>query len=600
MRSHSPSECYNGVFFTSAVRDVLVAGKILTDPDDQATLLEKLYRRLLASEATLAERRVGAERTVSQLQQYIENGQCILGSPLLTNVSANRPTLASCTAVPLDASALVSRDLELAEQYYKLNMGSGYNLDSHADPVAALRQLNSHAAATTAVGSCERYIGNIAHVSIHHPRAKDFAVAKVGHPELRHFNISIDVTDEFMSALAASATYRLRNGARVRTEDIWTSIVQSAWQCGDPGLISLARFNRDNAIAAVSPYITTAPCAEVGLATGEACVFGYINIAACVKRCAEGLSLDLGAIGDIAECLTRVLDDALQDSLTEFPTLASNKAMAGSRKIGVGVCGFADALLWLGIDYGSDESCDLLRAILSTINFRSKHASMVLASRRGPFPLFQASRYAIDPAFVERFAKHTTALAPNAWGDLRRAVAKYGIRNAMTTALPPSGRAALMLGVNSSIEPLLRSTKGHQLSLVEQSLVKGGVARRELDGSLRLVDRHSQSWPASAKSDTSLFRDARAIPYAEHLAVLRTASSLVDDGVSKTINLPASSTIDDVRRIYAGAWSAGVKAISIYRDTAFGHADVSSPEVRANWTFAPASAAQGRLAPPPM
>jgi len=566
MSMFEPRESYRRVFFSDATNALMLRTRIVGLSNTAQSLIDKLARRVAASEAALGEAREDTRNIIRTFEQYVEDGVCILGSPLLTNIAAERLTLASCTAVPLDMHDISFPKLGVAENYYNLNMGSGYNLDRFDNPVDALLTLNSHAKHLEKAGSCERYIGNIAHVGIAHPAVIEFAQAKTTHLGLKHFNISIDLSEAFMEAVASNGSYILRNGNLVSAVKLWDIIVQNAWTCGDPGLISLHRFNADNSVAATSPYTTTAPCAEVGLANGESCVFGYINLAACLRWKDGKLDIDLEQLGSVTECLTRVLDDCVTNSLSHFPTPTSNDVMASNRKIGIGVCGFADSLLWIGLDYGSDESCALLRAALSTITFRSKHASMELAARRGAFPQFLASRYANDPAYVVRFAPHSSGIDERHWRKLAEDVARFGLRNTMTTAIPPSGRTSLLLGVNASIEPMLDH---HTLvrSMPIRTLTESGNVRTvgtekdiEVDDSAKCP-----TWPRRTASSRSMFRTATALTVSEHISVLATACKLVDDGVSKTVNLASSAGVTDVDAAFKGAWNAGLKAISVYR-----------------------------------
>lgn len=567
MSTLRPSDTYRGVFHSAASHDIMVRGRILAPGDSADLLLGRLAGRLIKAEAGLGEPRDDAEKVVETFCQYVDAGICILGSPLLTNVSAGHSALASCSAVPLTTLDLSDAALETAESYYRLNMGSGFNLDAFADPVDALLRLNGHAKSLESAAVCERYIGNMAHVSVGHSKVQAFMAAKAIHRGLRHFNISVDVNDQFMKAKDEGADFTLRDGTIVAAADLWKDLVDSAWACGDPGLISLDRFNAHNPVAALSPYVTTAPCAEVGLAPGETCLFGYVNLAACLKWDGSRLALDTDLVGNVADCLTRVLDDCLEDSLAGFPTYASASVMSSNRKIGIGICGFADALVWAGLDYGSLESTALLRAALSAVNFRSKHASMLLARRRGRFGSFEHSRYARDNGYLLRFVPHADEAYAELWRELDAQVAIYGLRNAMTTALPPSGRSSLLLGVSASIEPLLREPGKSDLSSAERALQSAGLVRRSANGVMHVVEPAvGAAWPQKAMSSASVFRGARELSVAEHLTVLEAACKLVDDGVSKTVNLPASASRTDVDGIYTRAWQAGLKAISVYRD----------------------------------
>lgn len=540
-------------------------GRILAPSQSSSALLEKLGERLEACELAFGEPRASARSFAKRFLDYVERGTCILGSPLLTNVGAGHGTLSSCAAIPIDSAKLTSDEFETVESYYGLNMGSGYNLDSCADPVGVLLALNAHASGIEASKTCERYIGNIAHLSVRHPRVAEFASAKIDHSGVVHFNTSIDVDDGFMNAVGNDTAFELNDGNRIDATQIWSNITEAAWECGDPGIISLSRFNQCNSVHAVSPYVTTAPCAEVGLANGETCVFGYINLAACLGLIDGVLDLDCELVGEISECLTRVLDDALELSVKSYPHAHSRQAMLGNRKIGIGVCGFADALLWLGVDYGSEDACNFLRRALSVINFRSKHASMKLAQERSSFSNFLSSRYLTDQNYLLRFAKHSSEIHEQEWSTLASEIPSRGLRNAMTTALPPSGRSSILLGVNASIEPFLQLEGSGGLILPLEAMARCGKVELE-SGKHPRVSARTSTWPKKATSDESIFRTSRQLSIGEHLAVLGVASKLVDDGISKTVNLPSDASIEDVDSVFRDAWAMGLKAISIYRD----------------------------------
>jgi len=561
------SDIYRNVFFSREVHKVLMRGSIISPEGDARSLVASLLRRLEAAELGLNEPPRSTAAVLSELEYLIGAGVCTLGSPLLTNVAFSHPTLSSCGAVSLPAGLFSSAHADAAASYYRLNMGSGYNLNEARDPVALLYQLNEHAMELTRTNRCERYIGNIAHLSVHHPRIRQFITAKLNRRDVVHFNISVDVSPSFMAAVEADQEYSLMNGASVSARLMWDALVHSAWMCGDPGLICLDRYNADNAVAEQSPYVTTAPCAEVGLAAGETCVFGYINVAACLTESAGELHLDDELVERATRCLTRVLDDAVEESVSGSPNAITASVMRLTRKIGIGLCGYADALLLMGLDYGSDEGTAVLNRTLSLINHASKHSSMELAARRGSFGAFEASRYRTEPGFLTRTAQRATAPGMGAWQGLEREVARWGLRNAMTTALPPSGRSSILLGVNSSIEPYLTFAPSDHSPLLLRLLTQRGMLVTRPGGSV--LSARAPAEP-HLPARWSLFRKASEITPTEHLAVLLEAAALADDGVSKTVNLNQDASEADVGEIYLRAWRGGLKAISVYRELGLG------------------------------
>jgi ribonucleoside-diphosphate reductase alpha chain len=560
----NPSAHYANIFFSQQTAELMRRELILQPGGSAITLLADLTARLARAEKELGEAANDTDSTLAEFYDHMRRGACTLGSPLLTNIAAGRQTLGSCSAVPIKVQTISTSDFDLAESYYNLNMGSGFDLTDSPDPCGALLRLNQHATRVENSGTCERYVGNIAHLSVHHPRVLEFIDVKRGRDDVIHFNISVDLTEEFMQALSTDADVRMKDGTKRGSREIWEAIVEGAWECGDPGIISLERYNMGNALGESAPYVTTAPCAEVGLSPGETCVFGYINLAACL-RTTPVLSVDLDLVGAVAECLTRVLDDAVQSSLSALPIPVSSAVMSAKRKIGIGVCGLADALLWLGIGYASPESERLLADVLATVNFRSKEASLRLAERRGPFLSFDVSEYRHNVGFLGRFGKIASAVDQAAWDTLAGHVATRGLRNVMTTALPPSGRSALLLGVNPSIEPYLALHDGRDFAAPLHAMLLTGQARVEEGSGMVAVCDSSVDRPTAPASVNSIFRTAPEITPEEHLRILQVAAGLVDDGVSKTINLPQNKTPEDISSIFEQAWAAGLKAISVYR-----------------------------------
>jgi ribonucleoside-diphosphate reductase alpha chain len=559
-----PAAHYVDNFFSGKITELMRKELILQPGVSPSELMAKLISRLATAEKALGEAQASTDEMLAKFHEYVRRGVCTLGSPLLTNIAADRMTLGSCAAVPIKVNNLSPTDFDLAEEYYNLNMGSGYDLTDSMDPCGALLRLNEHAQRVETSGTCERYVGNIAHLDVHHPSVIDFINAKRGREDIIHFNISVDVDDEFMRAVTTESDVRMIDGTVRPSSEIWDALVEAAWECGDPGIISLERYNSGNALRDSLPYVTTAPCAEVGLSPGETCVFGYINLAACLRP-APRLKMDLDLVGEAAECLTRVLDDAVQSSLYRLPVPSSTSVMAGKRKIGIGLCGFADALLWLRMAYADPQSERLLADVLATVNYRSKQASLRLAERRGPFLNFEMSAYRRDTGFLARFGKMDTVVDQQAWNALAGDVARHGLRNVMTTALPPSGRSALLLGVNPSIEPYLSLHDGTDWVTPVRSMRLTGDTR--LEESSGMVETSSLVHDAMAgpSSGSSIFRTASEITPEEHLRLLQLAAGLVDDGVSKTINLAQSATPARVDQILRQAWDAGLKAVSVYR-----------------------------------
>ncbi len=566
------------VEYSPAALHVLRTGNILAVDERPHEFVDRVLDAVFAPEHELGTPLAEVTRLREQFAGHMAGKLVTLGTPLLTNAGrVDGRALSSCVAVPVDLRAPLTAVTPVIESYYEQNMGSGFDLDPVEDPMAVLVALDEHAERLAAAELYERYIGNMANLSIDHPRVHEFVTFKAsGHP-LSHFNLSVNVSQRFMDALAADDAFVLRDGTRLRAWELWDAIVEAAWRCGDPGLLFLERYDADNPTPLTGRYVTTAPCAEVALAPGESCVFGYVNLAAL----ARDQAVDHELLREVVAALTRVLDNALQVSLAGYPTITSRSVMAAKRKIGIGVCGYADLLVRLRVPYGSARAAEILEDILTLITYESKVASARLAADRGSFTAFPASRYASDATFLS--AKYgrirSSTVAPDAWERLDATIRERGeLRNASTTALPPSGRSALLLDASTSIEPWFGvvnfdgAVKADLANWIHR-LYPGDTAEATLaaisrQGTCQLPDR-------VAAEVREVVRCAAEVSPLAHLRIVAVASRCVDEAASKTINLPAAARPGVVRDVFLSAWQSGLKAISVYRDGTAGQ----QPEV---------------------
>jgi ribonucleoside-diphosphate reductase alpha chain len=556
------------VTFSAAATAVLRSGKILAAHESPEQMVDRVSGAIFA-----VERRFGSsEREIAEWRDrfltHFAAKRVTFGSPVLTNAGRHTDAaLGSCAAIPVDLAAPFEQNRTMIEAYYRQNMGSGFDLTPLADPVAMLETLNAHAAEQTASGGYDRYIGNMANLDIEHPRIAEFITAKVSRPDLCHFNISVNVSDGFMEALQMD---RLLDCESKRRE-LWRLLIDSAYACGDPGVLYLDRSNRDNPTPSVGSYTTTAPCAEVALGPGESCVFGYVNLGRCLD--ARG-ALDFDILEDAAATLTRALDNALELSIERYPSPRSALVMSAKRKIGIGICGYADLLASLDCRYGSMESCALLEDVLATITFVSKVTSARLAVERGSFSSFAASKYARAAGYLAGRYGSLSGLrvGPSDWRELDAQIRAGGLRHASTTTLPPTGRAALLLDASPSLEPWLSlftcdgALRRPVAACVDRHCTGSAQAQaaRETLASYATAQAPVPNIPETARP---LLRLASEVPYEEHLLTVAAAQRCIDEGISKTVNLPSNAKRDAVSEIFSMAWDLGLKAISVYRAT---------------------------------
>lgn len=493
----------------------------------------------------------------------MDTERIVFSTPIMTNAGRyhNRP-LAACAVPPVDLRGDLDQVKTIVDGYHKAGMGTGFALDELADPIPVLRYLNDIAVQGAASGTEDRPVGNMAILSLSHPKAAEFIDCKIGadsRGEVWKFNISLHVTDSDMrSAIAGPG----------REQDLLRAAAEAAHTCADPGLLFTDRMNEGNPTPEVGAYVSTAPCAEVGLVAGETCQFGYLNLGR-FRTGTGAVPVDLDALVDITRTLVRALDNAIEASLPHYPTPLSTQVMGVKRKIGVGVCGLADLLLAAGLPYDSPEGRRLAQEVMILVNYTSKLASAELARTRGACPAVQGgrSRYA-DPTFLRRFAElGTTTVTRGDWAVLAKEIARSGmLRNSSTIAVPPTGRCAPVVGASTGIEPLFRLS--HDRTGHHRSGVVAALHQAERLDVLGFVATHGRlpDDPTLPRRLRAVLATATQIAPTGHLLMAAAVQACVDEAVSKTVNLPRNARPVDVYDTYLSAWELGCKGITVYVD----------------------------------
>ncbi|MEL7132361.1 MAG: adenosylcobalamin-dependent ribonucleoside-diphosphate reductase [Pseudomonadota bacterium] len=384
-----------------------------------------------------------------------------------------------------------------------------------------------------------------------HPDIEDFITAKSDAARLRMFNVSVLVTDAFMDAVKADGSWDLVfDGAvykTVQARDLWNGIMRSTYDYAEPGVIFIDRINAANNLSYCETIAATNPCGEQPLPPYGACLLGSINLARLVTQpFEEAAELNEEALSDLVATAVRMMDNVVDAS--RFPLDAQAREAAAKRRIGLGVTGLADALLMLGLRYGSDAAAAQTEAWLKTIARASYLASVELAKEKGAFPLFDADGY---------LASGTMQMMDD---DVRDAIAAHGIRNALLTSIAPTGTISLYAGnVSSGIEPVFA------YAYTRKVLQKDGTRTEE-----EVVDYAVQMW-RDKFGDADLpdyFVNAQTLSPSEHVKMQAAAQKWVDSSISKTINCPEDISFDDFKDVYMQAWDTGCKGCTTYRPNA--------------------------------
>ena len=381
-----------------------------------------------------------------------------------------------------------------------------------------------------------------------HPDIEAFIGAKSDAARLRMFNMSVLVTDAFMEAVKADGSWDLVFGDKVyrtlQARDLWNRIMQATYDYAEPGVIFIDRINQANNLSYCETIAATNPCGEQPLPPYGACLLGSINLARLVSDPFEGTAqLDEGALQELVATAVRMMDNVVD--VSKFPLEQQAQEAQAKRRIGLGVTGLADALLMLGLRYGSDEAAAQTESWLKAIARAAYLASVDLAREKGAFPLFDAEKYLASGTMSEMDE------------DVRAAIAEHGIRNALLTSIAPTGTISLYAGnVSSGIEPVFA------YAYTRKVLQKDGSRTEE-----EVVDYAVQMW-RDLKGDVPLpdyFVNAQTLAPLDHVKMQAAAQKWVDSSISKTINCPEDISFDAFKDVYMEAWDSGCKGCTTYR-----------------------------------
>jgi len=530
-------------------------GKVVESP-------EEMFRRVSHSVAS-AERLYGEDASywAERFFALMSSLRFLPNSPALMNAGKETGQLAACFVLPVEDSMVSIFDtLKNAAMILQSGGGTGFSfskLRPKADivrstggiasgPVSFIRIYNTATDVIKQGGA--RRGANMGILRVDHPDIMDFIRVKRRAGELENFNISVAVTDAFMEAVKEDKEYELinpRNGlvaGKLRARAVFDELVTSAWETGDPGLIFIDKINRANPTPHIGKIESTNPCGEQPLLPYEACILGSINLA---KYVGKDRKIDFESLGKDIETAVRFLDDSID--VNRYP-LAEIEAMhKGNRKIGLGVMGWADMLIQLGIPYNSKKAFRIASEIMGFFKKTSWAASERLAEKRGVFPNFKGSIYD----------------APN----------MPRLRNATLTTIAPTGTLSIIADCSSGIEPifalaykrLILDTELYEINKYFFEIARErGFYSEEIKE--KVIQRGTLKGIKGIPPDIKrLFRTAHEIPPEDHIEMQAVFQRYTDNAVSKTINLPHRAKKEDVARAYMLAYEKDCKGITVFR-----------------------------------
>ena len=381
-----------------------------------------------------------------------------------------------------------------------------------------------------------------------HPDIEDFITAKSDPARLRNFNVSVLITDAFMNAVKTDSTWDLifddQVFKSVKARNLWDQIMRSTYDFAEPGVIFIDRINQMNNLAYCETIAATNPCGEQPLPPYGACLLGSVNLARLVSNPFEkGAGLDAVALDELVRTAIRMMDNVID--VSRFPLDAQAQEAQSKRRIGLGVTGLADALLMLGLRYGSPEAAAQTETWMKAISRSSYLASVDLAREKGAFELFETDGYLASGNMMQMDE------------DVRDAVRTHGIRNALLTSIAPTGTISLYAGnVSSGIEPVFA------YAYTRKVLQKDGSRTEE-----EVVDYAVQMWrdKFGDKQLPDHFVNAQTLAPLDHVRMQAAAQKWIDSSISKTINCPEDISFDDFKQVYMQAWDTGCKGCTTYR-----------------------------------
>ncbi|RLG20206.1 ribonucleoside-diphosphate reductase, adenosylcobalamin-dependent [Candidatus Micrarchaeota archaeon] len=544
------------------------------------------FEKLLAGEFDDYEKEIDMFYDLMVSKRFLPN------TPALANFGNYLGMGSACFVLDIDDSLESIMDtLKNAALIFKAGGGVGYNFSKlrpegdfvrttsgiASGPVSFMRLFDTMTEVIKQGGI--RRGANMGILNIDHPDIQKFIKAKEGNKALKNFNISVLVHGDFWKYHEEGKPYPLVNPrtnkpvAYVDPKQLIDMIAYQAWESAEPGVIFEDKVNEFNPLyEAMGPIVSTNPCGEVLLYPNESCNLGSINVWAFVKEKEDGnVEVDWDGLKETVIDAVRFLDNVID--INKYPLKQIEEMTLKTRKIGLGIMGLADLLFELQMPYNSEEGRKFMERLMEFVNYYSKIASVDLAEKRGPFPLFEKSRYKNGEmpfaGFYNLEDQHFD------WQSLAKKIAERGIRNAYTTVIAPTGSISMIAGCSSGIEPVFalvyeKSVTIGSFQYVDPVFEK--VMRREglYDNDLLkdVIDNRGsiQRIPYIPDQLKRIFITALDIDPIDHVKALAAFQKWVDSSISKTINMPSSATTEDVKKVYLLAYKLGCKDVTVYRD----------------------------------
>lgn len=514
-------------------------------------------------------------------------------SPTLMNAGRDLGQLAACFVLPIDDSLeSIFETIKNTALIHQSGGGTGFSFSRlrpknsvvrstmgvSSGPVSFMEVFNAATEAVKQGGT--RRGANMGILRVDHPDIIEFINCKSDNNKLNNFNISVAITDKFMEAYLNGKDYDLINPqnneavGRMDAGAVFDLIIDSAWKNGEPGIVFIDKMNKDNPTPQIEKIESTNPCGEVPLLPYEACNLGSINLGLMVKEQDGEFVVDWDLLENTVRTAMKFLDNVIV--VNNYPLPQISEMVQNNRKIGLGVMGWADMLMQMGIAYNSEEGTSLATDIMSFIDYVSKTESVELAKERGRFNNFEGSIYENPHYFEDKFgSKNCAKVTQKMWADLDSKIQKYGLRNATTTCIAPTGTISMIAGASGGIEPLfglvfsrliMDGTELLEVNPVFEKYMKThGLYTEDLMNKIAKCGSvaHIEELPDEVKR---IFVTAHDISPYWHVKMQAAFQQFTDNAVSKTVNFIESATREDIKKTYILAYKNNLKGITVYRN----------------------------------